>query len=270
MNPYLSFVNKIKQDQEAARTIAPDARVRNAADSGDVVLLFSPHPDDECITGLLPFRLMTQLGCRVVNVPVTFGSETDRRAGRMNELKNACDYLGWSIHRVRPDFQPLEVSDVVRVLDQVQPEILFMPHSGDWNTRHVEVHFLVLEALKCMGDSFSCTVVETEFWGAMDDPNLMVEGRPEMVAELVAATALHEGEVARNPYHLMLPAWMQDNVRRGSELVGGQGTGAPAFTFATLYRVRKWNHGKFFQTLENIQVPAADRPELEQWKWKLL
>jgi len=33
-------------------------------------------------------------------------------------------------------------------------------------------------------------------------------------------------------------------VRRGTELVGGQGAAAPEFTFAGLYRLRKWQSGK--------------------------
>ncbi|MGB2714816.1 MAG: hypothetical protein WBC51_11585, partial [Vicinamibacterales bacterium] len=32
----------------------------------------------------------------------------------------------------------------------------------------------------------------------------------------------------------------QDNVRRGAELVGGQGRSAPDFAFCTLYRHRLW------------------------------
>ena len=38
---------------------------------------------------------------------------------------------------------------------------------------------------------------------------------------------------------------MQDNVRRGGELVGGQGGAAPDFTFCTLYRYRRWNNARF-------------------------
>ena len=57
---------------------------------------------------------------------------------------------------------------------------------------------------------------------------------------MIAATTFHVGEVKRSPYHLVLPAWMMDNVRRGCELVGGQGGAAPQFTFAALYWLRKW------------------------------
>jgi hypothetical protein len=46
-----------------------------------------------------------------------------------------------------------------------------------------------------------------------------------------------------------MPAWMVDNVRRGGELVGGQGGAAPDFAFATLYRLRRWSNGRFEQVL---------------------
>jgi hypothetical protein len=57
----------------------------------------------------------------------------------------------------------------------------------------------------------------------------MIEVWAADVADLVAALSLHAGEVARNAFHLRLPAWMMDNVRRGAELVGGQGGTAPRF-----------------------------------------
>jgi hypothetical protein len=120
-----------------------------------------------------------------------------------------------------------------------------MPHAKDWHPTHVGTHFLVMHALARVGRSFSCIVVETEYWAPMSEPNLIVEGDAETVADLVAATSLHVEEVARNPYHLLLPAWMQDNVRRGSELVGGKGGDAPRFSFATLYRISRWQDGEF-------------------------
>ena len=49
-------------------------------------------------------------------------------------------------------------------------------------------------------------------------------------------------EVRRNPYHLRMPAWMMDNVRRGAELVGGQGSPAPDFCFCDL--VSRCSDGK--------------------------
>lgn len=253
MNPYLSFVESIQAGVASAKgTTVSGTTPRLESDSK--VLIFSPHPDDECITGLLPLRLMREGGKQIINIPITFGSNTQRQPGRAKELVDACGYLGWGIAGGKEDFSSLEVDDVVSVLNELQPDIIFMPHSKDWNSRHISTHFLVVEALEKMEDSFSCTVVETEFWGAMDDPNLMVEGDAQTVADLVAATSLHTEEVARNPYHLLLPAWMQDNVRRGGELVGGQGGAVPDFSFATLYRLRKWSNGAFADVIDGGHV----------------
>ena len=86
----------------------------------------------------------------------------------------------------------------------------------------------------------------------------MVEADAQTLADLVAATSLHVEEVARNPYHLSLPAWMQDNVRRGGELVGGQGGAVPDFAFATLYRVSKWENGELLHALEKNRMLAMN------------
>jgi LmbE family N-acetylglucosaminyl deacetylase len=215
------------------------------------VLLFSPHPDDECITGLLPLRLMQEAGMQIINIPVTFGSNTERQAARASELSDACGYLGWSCCHRREDFFSLDSSDIAAAISDICPAVIFMPHDKDWNPRHVSTHAMVVDALKQQGAAFNCTVVETEFWGAMDDPNLMVEADADSVAKLVAALSLHAGEVSRNPYHLLLPAWMQDNVRRGGELLAGPGTAPPFFDFATLYRLRRWENGCFTNVLDN-------------------
>jgi LmbE family N-acetylglucosaminyl deacetylase len=253
MNPYLEFVEGIEAGVKAARDIRVSTKT-GRVESGSNVLLFSPHPDDECITGALPLRLMREAGKQIINIPVTYGSNVDRQAGRAQELENACGYLGWNIFHEGPGYESLEAADVVSILERFKPEIIFMPHSRDWNSRHIATHFLVMEALGQMESSFSCSVVETEFWGAMDDPNLMVEADAATVAELVAATSLHVEEVARNPYHLLLPAWMQDNVRRGGELVGGQGGAVPDFSFSTLYRLRKWQGGTLVSILEEGSI----------------
>lgn len=241
MNPYLKFVEGIQADLESAKGLRVEGKA-TPVESVDKVLVFSPHPDDECIIGLLPLRLMRELELQIINVPVTFGSNVERQPGRAAELKDACDYLGWSIVE-RSGFQNLEKEDLVEILKAEQPKLIVMPHAKDWNSRHISTHFLVMEALADLPADFSCTVVEAEFWGAMADPNLMVEADAQTLADLVAATSLHVEEVARNPYHLLLPAWMQDNVRRGGELVGGQGGAVPDFSFATLYRLSKWDNG---------------------------
>lgn len=240
------------------------------------ILIFSPHPDDECIIGALPLRLLREARMRVINVAVTQGSRKDRQVERYHELQGACGFMGYGLIQIRPnglekvnrktrDQEPQFWTESVRKITETlaanRPRIVFFPHEQDWNSTHIGTHLLVTDALKGLGKDFECYVVETEFWGAMANPNLMVESSAADVAEMVAGTSFHVGEVQRNPFHLFLPAWMQDNVRRGSELVGGQGEAAPDYTFATLYRLRRWKRGQFENVLEGgRQISCSDNP----------
>jgi hypothetical protein len=52
---------------------------------------------------------------------------------------------------------------------------------------------------------------------------------------------------------------MMDNVRRGAELVGGQGGAAPRFPFATLYRLLGWKDGDFYEVLDRGQTVTAEQ-----------
>ena len=220
------------------------------------VLIFSPHPDDECIVGGLALRLLREVKWNVINVAVTLGGKTGRRVARLRELKNACDFLGFdlvsaNLVNIQPQtrrqnrvYWKKAVRAMTKVLVRSRPRVIFIPHGCDGHPTHVGTHWLVLDALKNLPVGFQCHVVETEFWAPMEEPNLLVESSLADVANLVAALACHAGEVRRNPYHARLPAWLMDNVRRGAERVGGQGGAAPDFTFATLYRLQKWRNGK--------------------------
>lgn len=264
MNPYQKFVSDAAQLVKLARALplgglppAPRPQLPAAAPHA---LFFAPHPDDETISGGFALRLLREAQMNVINVAVTQGSKKERQAGRLVELQNACAYLGYGLQttgsngleRVTaktrqsdPQYWAGMVKVIVEILTRHQPHVVLFPHERDWNGTHIGVYYLVTDALAQMPASFSCFTVETEFWGAMDDPNLMAELSAGDVADLIAATSFHVEEVKRNPYHLSLPAWLMDNVRRGAELVGGQGQGAPEFTYAALYRVRKWADRRF-------------------------
>ena len=275
-NPYQALVEGFSRllsegERLSPAGLIPPTRRLTRADAPSA-LIFAPHPDDEVIIGGLPLRLLREQGLNVINVAVTLGSRRERQAERWQELKNCCDYIGFGlvapaerglegINPVAQKQEPQRWSTAVEAISAIlaahRPSIVFLPHAEDWNKTHVGTHYLVLEALgRCPG--MACRVVETEFWGAMDAPNLMVESSTADVADLVTALSLHVGEVARNPYHLRLAAWMMDNVRRGAELVGGQGSAAPRFAFATLYRLRRWADGQLHEVLEGGRILSAD------------
>jgi N-acetylglucosamine malate deacetylase 1 len=261
MNPYQHLVSELdrlvregKQYPLGGFAVPARPKVSSLAPR---VLIFSPHPDDECIIGGLALRLLREAGMRVVNVAVTQGSRQDRQAARWRELQSACDYLGFDLiataagglERVSVKTRAEDaahwqecVDTIATLLEEQQPTVVLFPHDTDWNSTHVGTHYLLMDALGRQPAEFSTFVVETEFWGAMASPNLMVESSVGDVADMITALSFHVGEVQRNPYHLLVPPWMQDNVRRGGELVGGQGSAAPDFSFCTLYRLRRWSN----------------------------
>ncbi len=269
MTPYHQLVSdfaRLVRDGKSLPlgTFDKPRRPEPAADAPKV-LIFSPHPDDECIIGGLALRLMKESGLRAINVAVTQGSAKERQAPRLAELRDACDYLGFGLETLdesglekiktstrdnEPEAWAESVEVIAAVLAKHRPHTILFPHDADWNSTHIGVHHLVMDALASLPDDFECNLVETEFWGAMDDPNLMVEISEEDLADLIAALTFHVGEVQRNPYHLLTPAWMQDNVRRGGELVCGQGGTPPDFGFATCYRLRRWTGGRARPTYE--------------------
>ena len=276
MTPYHKLVSNYAQLLQDGRSYPlgtfPPAPRPSILPSAPKALFFAPHPDDECIVGGVALRLFRQSRMNLVNVAVTQGSKKERQAERLQELKKACEYLGFDLvqtapnglERISPKTRELDTahwSACVKIMHGIlqhhRPRVVMCPHDRDWNSTHIGTHLLVLDALKLMPADFECYLIETEFWGAMTDPNLMLEISSDDLADMMVATTFHVGEVARNPYHLLLPAWMMDNVRRGAEVVGGQGGAAPDFTFAALYRLRKWSRGEARRFFEGGKLVAA-------------
>jgi LmbE family N-acetylglucosaminyl deacetylase len=269
VNPYEKFIADFARLMHQAQDLPlggfPIPRRSAPAGNAPRALIFSPHPDDEVIIGALPLRLLRELHWNVINVAVTQGSGKARQRERWKELQACCDYIGFGLLATRENgleginlntrtAQPAQwarsVQRIAEILQEHKPQAIFFPHDDDWNVTHIGTHHLVADALRRVGQGFACHAVETEFWGAMDTPNLMVESSERDIIDLITALTFHVGEVKRNPYHLRMAAWLMDNVRRGAELVGGQGGAAPDFLFATLYRLRRWGDGGFEPALK--------------------
>ena len=279
MKSYRDFVASISNAIDDAGNLPlgqakAESRTELPADAPKV-LLFSPHPDDEVITGILPLRLLRQSGHRVINVAVTLGRHKDRKMARLEELRGCCKYIGFELMLISengigsikpatrkddPQYWGKCTEHLGMILRTNCPNIIFFPHNRDWHPTHIATHMLILDALQMQDPDYSCHCFETELWATMDNPNLMVESSADDLADLLTALSFHVGEVKRNPYHLSLPSWMIDNVRRGSELVGERGGPAADFRFATLYRHRLWKDGglqeistagRFFSADEN-------------------
>lgn len=250
---------------------APLPVAATTADLGPVLLL-SPHPDDETITGLLPLRLLREAGVPVINLALSFGSAQERRTARQDELAAACRETGFASRPViepfgfdrlrRPGKDDLaqwqeQVAVLVEWCRMLGPSLVCHPHGADRHPAHIAAAMLATEAL-CRYSREEKTAVltlETECWQPLAGPNLLVGAAGETVARLCLALSRHAGEVARNPYHRRQPVRMMDTVFRGAELVGGFGSGALDFVFGELYRLRRYAHGLAEEPTTSLVLP---------------
>jgi LmbE family N-acetylglucosaminyl deacetylase len=266
---WLSYVNRMVAALDSGRGAvlgplsAPPVPPMVAASKprGARVLFCAPHPDDECLVAALGLRLRLEAGNPVTNIALTLGSDPAQRPRRRQELESARQVLGFdlliptepgaaaadgfedvhlSARQSDPERWARRVAALSEIFDSTQPEAVFAPHEEDFNSTHIGAHYLVSEALDAYlarHPESDVLFIETEFWHQLADPNLMVGITPELAAIQIVAAAEHGGEMTRMPYHLLHPCRLMDNVRRGSEVVGGQGAAVQPVVFAELYRV---------------------------------
>src|SRR5471030_130492 len=147
------------------------------AANAPVALLLSPHPDDECISGTLPLRLLREAGYRVINLPVTLGSNPRRQEERSHELEHACTWLGFELREIEPgglthisthtrqkepEAWAEKVEAVACLIAELKPAIVICPNEDDGHATHIGTHHLAIDALAHEGHA--CWLAQTEFW----------------------------------------------------------------------------------------------------------
>ena len=246
--------------QQAGQWVAANPR-RAPEPSAPLCVIVSPHPDDECIGGGLPLRLMQESGWRVANIAVTHGSNPTRQLARAEELSAACARIGFESHLLAerglipitlqtrtndPAHWASSVRRLAEKLAELKPSLVLCPHALDAQNTHIGTHHLTLDALALVSANspkFATQIAFTEYWSSMTHANLLVELTAAHVGDMVSALACHVGEVSRNPFHLTVPSWLIDNVRRGGEIIGASGGNVPDYTFAVIYNVMQWRDG---------------------------
>lgn len=218
------------------------------------VMILSPHPDDESISGALAFRLMHENNSQVINIAITLGSNNERKEERILELKNACEVLDIECLFLNEKWN-IKEKELKSLIQKYQPQLIIAPHLRDFHPAHIKTSKLLKKVLLSLKKE-TLLVAWSEFWGQLPKPNILVEVPLEILELQMNALKMHTGEVKRNPYHLRLPAWMMDNVRRGSEVISGKGTEAPNMAFGTLYQLQLFKNGKFTnpKKIQNIMT----------------
>jgi N-acetylglucosamine malate deacetylase 1 len=258
------FANLYKVGLEIAGQDATvqELSVKASSESAPRVIICSPHPDDEMLSGALALRLRRH-GALVLVLALSLGSNPARKTARREELAAACRKAGFAWRLaveplafpvLRPELeqQPTLWRRMLAELDhhfeRERPALVLAPHALDGHPAHRAAHRLVSQALRRHSRSRRCKVLlaETEYWHPMQEANLLLGVESEELALLLGALACHRGEIARHPYHLRQPARMMDNVRRGSEMLSGFGENTSPFLFGELYRLSKVVGGRLF------------------------
>lgn len=206
------------------------------------VLILSPHPDDESIVGSLALRLMRENNAHVVNIAVTLGSKKERQKARLKELQAACEFLEMDLDLLSDDWTK-KSKELRELIHKYQPHLILAPHVNDHHPTHIKTSKLLQKVLKTT--KLTTLVAWTEFWRAQDKPNCLIEVPVEILDLQMQALQMHAGEVTRNPYHLRLPAWMMDNVRRGGEIIANVGGEVPQMPFGVIYQLQLFKNGKY-------------------------
>jgi LmbE family N-acetylglucosaminyl deacetylase len=195
------------------------------------VLIVAPHPDDECLMGSYALRMKEEWGAVVWVYPYSLGSRADRQGPRWLELQASVQVLGFELIDARK-------KTLAQALDVVAPEIIFAPHGDDGHATHIACSKATELAMIQWLEQYPGQEIiwnQTEFWHAMRSPNLLIPLSAEHVIRMGEALEKHVGEVARNPYHLRLPGWLMDQVRRVETVAGAGSSAHPEWVFGQLY-----------------------------------
>lgn len=114
--------------------------------STDTILIFSPHPDDETIATGGYIKAATYVGAKVWIVLVTDGNKHHLEKIRYNEFETATNELGVSFDHLiylnypdgslKNENQASVQEAFKKIILQVNPNIIFIPHPKDTHPDH--------------------------------------------------------------------------------------------------------------------------------------
>src|SRR5215831_10637052 len=127
------------------------------------VLICSPHPDDEALVGGFALRALQESKARVVNCAITLGADRKRKQERLRELRASCAVLGFELKipgwprklglenlapqvaKSNSQLWRLNHALLKSVLEYTKPDVVLMPHAGDFHKTHKATHQLAVE-----------------------------------------------------------------------------------------------------------------------------
>lgn len=198
------------------------------------ILVIAPHPDDEVLGCGGTIQKYTARGFEVHLCVVTEAYEPEWSSEFIKErpaqIAKAAKILGIKkVHTlnfptVKLDTIPQkDINDALaRVVRQVKPEIVFIPHNGDINADHRIVHESSIVALRPVpGQEARCvlsyeTLSETE-WGTIPFIPNVYEDVSGLIPKKIKAMEVYESELKAFPHPRSEEAIDALAKKRGSE-----------------------------------------------------
>jgi LmbE family N-acetylglucosaminyl deacetylase len=201
------------------------------------ILIFAPHPDDEVLGCGGTIAKYTRRGDDVIVCYITAAYPPDwteeflqKRAEeirRSNEILRISGNYTLNYPTARLDTIPQkEINDSLsRIVQNVRPDIAFLPHRGDLNKDHRIVHDAGLVALRPLAHRCSKILVyetlsETE-WGpgtGTFEPQLYVS-ISDTVQEKIQAMEAYGSELKEYPHPRSREGILTLSRKRGSEIL---------------------------------------------------
>lgn len=138
------------------------------------ILFLSPHPDDEIISSGALLSYLINNGNSVIIRYLTSGSNIKIASERENEAERVCSRLGAhpAFHRWTRDTSVQDAGDVIaELIIEIDPDLLFMPHTDDPHPTHTFTHNVVKRGL--MRSLFCGPILFYSIWQPMGDPDVL-------------------------------------------------------------------------------------------------
>jgi LmbE family N-acetylglucosaminyl deacetylase len=199
-----------------------------------VVLHLAPHPDDELLGAPATLMALRDAGYRVVNLACGLGSG-DRQTAREAELRDACRLAGFELRMAAPpgtlsggarDLAEEELRELaIEAIAELRPRIVVSPTPHDRHPAHELVGRAVRDAISTQGPAAPRWWMWA-LWGPLALPTLGVRFDAARLEEILAALALHRGELERNDYRRLIEGRSLMYGSLATELLFGFGAAA--------------------------------------------
>ena len=182
---------------------------------GKTIMVISPHPDDSCISvGGMIARCAANNDIHVVvmtsghRAHIDGADRQERIAIRKDETRKECEVLSATPHFMDLGFYDEgekhidgDIKTMLQELEELHPDIVFLPHHLDSHQTHLTSRKIMLEAIKMHDRPLEIWHYET-LWAPFRTKhfNTVVPLAKDVMERKMQAIRCHASQIKRTPY----------------------------------------------------------------------